>query len=633
VGRELKIQVLQLNRTPVFRVVPGGIYGFNYQEIFGATKLSDGNYYFPAFYPLHRRVLRDLEIKTRANKAELILSDEALKHYDAMEAYQDKIDDKVLPSDFEFRTDPYEHQLDGLIHLIYNLRAALFYDCGLGKTKVIIDWQRAVKAWPIVLCPKIALHVWPNQLAMHGIDQEYMVVDGATPKKKKQQITEAKTHGGIVMTYDTMKRYYAQIVEEVPYDAIVADESHKLKGYDSMRTQVATEIGKKAYRRVIMSGTPSLGDPKDLPPQFRFLAMYIMPWNKTDFRRKFCNRASADPRIIVGYKNLDILNARANILSIRRRKEECLDLPERSFVDIPIKLSGKPLKLYNTLVVEVQQYGDLETIISKLVSDELVLPRGVIDIAHPAVLINKLLQVSSGFVMKKDQVPSPCDGCQYVDNCVEVEPQIRPWTKRCFAWNTSEETLREEERERMGPPPETFAERLGSNPKEEPFVELMEELMREDNHKVIVWGQFIEELNMIEDIVQKMLPDKGSYVRVDGRSMGKIQDFEKTFNENPNCRVYIGQVATAVAITLNVAQYMVYYSLPWNLEHYSQSLDRNHRIGQTKATTVYRLLTNGVEKYVAKALAEKSKLAESLVSADGVNDRNVKRTITKVHEL
>jgi SNF2 family DNA or RNA helicase len=633
VSKEIHLQVLQLNRTPVFKVSALGVFGFKYSDVFGATLLKDGHYYFPAYYPLHTRVLADLQAKAKGNGATVVLSDAAQKHFEAMDVYGENVKNNVLPPGFEFKTKPFQHQLDGLVHLIWNLRAALFFDCGLGKTKIVIDWQRAVGAWPIIVCPRIAMHVWPNELKIHGINQQYQVIDGETPQKKQAQILEAKNFDGVVMTYDTMKRYYAQIIEHVPYTAIVADESHKLKGYESMRTQVATEVGKKAFRRVIMSGTPSLGDPKDLPPQFRFLAEYVMPWTKTDFARKFYIRSVHDMRIVTGYKNMDIINRRANSLSIRRRKEDCVDLPERTIIDIPIKLQGKARQLYNTLVTQVQQYGDIESLVAQLVNDQLVLPKGVIDIPHPAVLISKLLQVSSGFILKKEHTNNPCDQCAHVHNCVMAEPPIRPWTKRCAAWHHPDETERKAEQARMGPPPETFAERLGVNSKEEPCLELLEELLRDEGHKVIIWGQFIEELNIIEDLVQKALPQGHTYVRVDGRSMDHIQEFEKKFNEDPTCRVYVGQIATAVAITLNVAKYMVYYSLSWNLEHYKQSIDRNYRIGQTQTTTVYRLLTDGVERYVAKSLTAKDQIANSLVAKQELEEHTVARTITKVHEL
>jgi len=172
------------------------------------------------------------------------------------------------------------------------------------------------------------------------------------------------------------------------------------------------------------------------------------------------------------------------------------------------------------------------------------------------------------------------------------------------------------------------AERLDSG-KAAALTELLDDLLAEKEHKVIIWGQYIEELNIIEETVKKT---GVAYVRVDGSNTAHVTRFEARFNGDPACRVYIGQVATGVSITLNSAQYMVYFSLPWNLEHYAQSLDRNHRIGQSKNVTVYRLLTKGVDSHIASALAVKQVVADALVDKDA-DCRTVNRPITKVKEL
>ena len=52
---------------------------------------------------------------------------------------------------------------------------------------------------------------------------------------------------------------------------------------------------------------------------------------------------------------------------------------------------------------------------------------------------------------------------------------------------------------------------------------------------------------------------------------------------------------------------MVYYNIPWNQEHYLQSLDRNHRIGQQRKVTVYRLIANHtIDEAKVTALEQKT---------------------------
>jgi SNF2 family DNA or RNA helicase len=621
----ITVQVTQHKKTPVF-VVSHDTYGVDFSNIFGATKLPGDalRWYYPAYHPVHALVVDDLLATGRQMKVDVNFSESAEKHIATLDEYQGHIENARLPQDFEFKTKPYQHQLDGLIHLIYSLRAALFYDCGLGKTKIIIDWQRAVGCWPLIVCPRIAVHVWTNELKVHGIDQEYQPIDGTTKKKKLQQIEEANQYHGMVITYDTLRLHYEHVAAHVGFNAIVADESQKIKQSRSQRTKVALEMSKGAYRRVIMSGTPSLGDPRDVYPQYRFLAPYFMPWNQFHFKRIFCVTSPYNKRIVTGFKNLDILNRRVNLVSIRRKKDECVDLPDRTFQDLQVSMKPQQLKLYNELAKAVTEScgADLEAVVNALVNTSAAMGIAnpgdkVINIPNAATLINKLIQVSTGFVFK-ETVPEedPCTGCSELKGCVTTTPPVRPWTPRCLR------------REDLGPPPEKFVERLDSG-KALALADLFDELLSEKDNKVIVWGQFIPELDIIEEVVKAAGVD---YVRVDGSNTAHITKFEKRFNDDPDCRVYIGQVATGVSITLNSAQYMVYFSLPWNMEHYLQSLDRNHRLGQNKNVMIYRLLAKGVDQHIAKALVVKKVVADALVDEES-SCRKVNRPITKVQEI
>lgn len=637
----ITVQVQQRNRTPIFKV-SHDTWGVDFANIFGATKLPGDafHWYYPAYYPVHKLVVEDLKATGRHHHIPVHFSEHAETHIDALEQYDDHIAKARLPQDFEFRTKPYQHQLDGLVHLIYCLRAGLFYDCGLGKTKIIIDWQRATECWPIIICPRIAMHVWTSELKVHGIDQEYQPIDAATVKGKREQIETASGYHGLVVTYDTLRRHYEFIAEQVPFTAIVADESQKIKQSKSQRTKVALEMSKGAYRRVVMSGTPSLGDPRDIYPQYRFLAPYFMPWNQHHFKRIFCTTAPHNSRIVTGFKNLDILNRRINLVSIRRKKDRCLDLPERTFQDLVIKMEPKQKKLYNKLAQSVTEScgADLEAVVNALVNTAAAMGTAkagdaVINIPHAAVLINKLIQISCGFVLKQE-VPEkdPCTDCPHLQACVTAEPPVRPWTPRCQrpvedVYDEEDEELLVEEG--IGPAPKTFPERLDCA-KGTALSDLFDDLLMEPDNKVIVWGQYTEELNIIEEVIKAA---NVGYVRVDGSNTAHAKKFETRFNEDPDCRVYLGQVATGVSITLNSAQYMVYFSLPWNMEHYAQSLDRNHRLGQGKNVTVYRFLAPGVDQHIAKALSVKRLVADSLVDSDGVSQRKVSRPITKVQEI
>jgi SNF2 family DNA or RNA helicase len=610
-------------------------------QVYGATRFPDNPlWYYPAFYPLYKKVLADL----KALKVTAEFSDTAVSRLKTLATYDDNIANLTLPAGMAFKTNPYKHQREGLVHAYYYLRSALFYSCGLGKTKIIIDWQRITGCKVLVLCPKVVMKTWAKELKVHGIEQEYRLVDAATKKKKLTQISEAKDYPGMIISYDSAKRYMEEIAAELPYTAIVADESHYIKNGRSARTKAALELSKKAHRRVIMSGTPSLGDPRDLHPQFYFLSPTLMPEPFWKFRMRFCKVSRYNKYIVVGFKNLDIIHDRVATVALRRKKEECLDLPPRSIIDIHVPLAPKQRRLYNTLYAT----SGFDDLLAQLISEEKLLSgAGTLDTPNVAVMINKLIQVTCGFVYKKEDLPDICSGCEHVRDC--VNEIILPYSKQCKVNQT---------------PPQRLVEHLADNAKKEMLRAKLEEILADPENKVIIWGQFIAELDIIEDVVcglwnkddhkSNWLEGEQPYhVRVDSNSSGEGPEIAERFNTDKNCRAYVGQVATCEGLTLNAANYMIYNSIPWKLKDYEQSIDRNHRIGQDRPLTVFRLLGEGtVDLDVARALNVKATVSETMTSVivcntckhregceakifskDCVYSRSVSRPITKVREL
>jgi len=587
------LKITSLGGTPVFAIYSTDL---SFKKVFGAvTKKGTLLWYFPAFYPVYKLVLKDL----KALKLRFTVSDAAKQAITQLERYDERVAKKVLPSGFAFKTQPYEHQLEGFIHVLYNMRVALFYACGLGKTKIIVDWQRAINAKPLILCPRVVLHVWATEAARHGIEQEYRIVDGLSREEKTAQIADAKNYSGLVITYGSARLYREQIQEEFPYNAIVADESHYIKDARSGRTEAALELSKKPSRRVIMSGTPSTGDPRDMYSQFRFLSPCFMPESFWKFKQTFCRTAPMNKRIVIGYKNLHVLNERVRLVALRRTKKECLDLPEQYVIDVPIDMKPSQQKFYNTIILS-EEFDELA---QALMREERILTEqgGLIDIPNAAVLVNKLLQVACGFMYLKADVPNICDGCEHLRDCVDAH--IKPYTAKCHVNST---------------PMPPIVQRMQENAKLEVLLNKLDEILAEPTHKCIIWAQFRPEMDWIEEAIKdhwKKTKRDFTLVRADGSTPDVTVPATK-FETDVACRIYLGQVETGVGITLNAANYMIYFSLPWKLLAYDQSIDRNHRVGQRRDVTVFRLLCrHTIDIHIARGLSMKRTVSETIISA------------------
>ena len=564
------------NGVPIFTIAGQSV---EFSRPFGAVWSREQQLWmYPAYYPAASKVLTDLATAFPGIQFEFSLA--AQQHIQALTEVARKYAARELPSGFVYVTQPFDHQVEGLCHVYYLLRAALFYAPGLGKSKIAIDLLRLLhflgyKAPAVVLGPLVTIRNWGREIDKHSGGQlRWKAVLGT--RTQKRDIIEAAGSGEcdvLLVTYDTARNFIDLINEKVPYRTVIADESQRIKDYRSLCTKAALEISQKASRKIIMTGTPTLGSPMDLYGQFKFLGDCFMPENYIKYKNKFLRTAGPNSHVILGYKNLDLLNARTQFLSIRKTKEECLDLPPQTIVDVEFELTRHQSVLYNQLVAEmgvnlanlIATLGGAASITDALPPDS-VLP-------HAATLLNKLLQVSSGFLITNETL-ALCDtcepgGCRHRYTCIPVG--IKPGTPSCAV---SVERL---------PDRLTVFEQ---NPKLEALVELLDDTLGDVSNKVIIWCYYRVELNIIEQQLQKM---ELGYVRVDGTTGEKIQGLADQFNEDPKIRVYLAQISTGVGITLNAAAYMVYYSLTYSLGAYLQSLDRNYRIGQCKNVTVWRL--------------------------------------------
>jgi len=610
---EILCDLIYLRGTPLFALDAPGKY---WKRVLGATFVrKTGTWLFPAFYPYCADVVRDLEIV----QPELRFTPKAEKHIDATTQLSGRKLGPTVPDDFQFMFSPYAHQKEGLAFVQRYIRAALFFDMGLGKTKIIYDLLRIEKLKALVLSPSVGIGTWLNEAERHAPELDVQCLLGKTQAGKKAhkerkaerdvlkekiknaegperdayqrdldamlgpaqmaKLADIKSSSGadvLIVTYDTAKLYEEAIFDGFDYDTIIADESQALRGPNTGRTKAALALSSKANRRIIMTGTPSLGNPLHLYGQLAFLGKYIPAVSQWVFRKHHIVFAKGSRKIQVGFKNLDMLNDKVHRVALVRDKDECLDLPDRTVVDVPFTLGADQKKMYNSMV-------------ERAVTD---LGNGMLyDPDNAATVLQKLLQILSGFII----VPPPpvCDGCKNVRICVETK--IRPYTPACPKY--------------PDPWPRKI-QRFKSNPKLDALNELLDGILEKD--KAIVWAFFTEELNMVEE----NLKERGvGYIRIDGSNSHKAAKESQRFNEDPEIKVWLAQITTGVALTLTAAAYTVYFGLTYRLDDYLQSMDRNYRIGQKQATFVYRLISPGsAGEFVGKALAAKLNLAETLTT-------------------
>ncbi len=161
-----------------------------------------------------------------------------------------------------------------------------------------------------------------------------------------------------------------------------------------------------------------------------------------------------------------------------------------------------------------------------------------------------------------------------------------------------------------------FPEAKGAPAKFDALDGIIEDILSVPTRKVILWSNYIR---TIETLLERI---PGSVAIYGGTPTDERQEIAASFQCDPNVRVLIANPAAAgTGFTLTAASYTIYESLSWRYDHYAQSQDRNHRIGQTEPVTYLRLVAaDTIEEAILTALERKSALARSLLGDEGAGD-------------
>lgn len=132
-----------------------------------------------------------------------------------------------------------------------------------------------------------------------------------------------------------------------------------------------------------------------------------------------------------------------------------------------------------------------------------------------------------------------------------------------------------------------------------------------ENKKLVVIARFKAELDDIQALLESK---KLSYAVVRGGVQSRSEEV-RCFQEDDDCKVFIGQIAAAsLGLTLTAASTMVFYSLDYSYSNFDQAKARIHRVSQKENCQYIYLVARGtVDRKVLKTLHDKKDLAKMLV--------------------
>ncbi|KAK9810003.1 hypothetical protein WJX72_003200 [[Myrmecia] bisecta] len=165
------------------------------------------------------------------------------------------------------------------------------------------------------------------------------------------------------------------------------------------------------------------------------------------------------------------------------------------------------------------------------------------------------------------------------------------------------------------------------SPKAAVITQLLQ-ICRERGDRLVVFSQWLETLNDIEQTLQQLLGwrKEREYLRLDGHTNSKKRQADiNNFNRRDSpAQVYLlSTKAGSLGINLTTACRMVIFDEPWNPVHNAQAIARIYRYGQTQPTYVYRLLyKSAIDQRVYRRNVDKEGLFKRVVDNKTVKGMN-----------
>ena len=115
------------------------------------------------------------------------------------------------------------------------------------------------------------------------------------------------------------------------------------------------------------------------------------------------------------------------------------------------------------------------------------------------------------------------------------------------------------------------------------------------SHRVLIFCQLKQMLDLIEHDLFKALMPSVTYMRMDGATdPSKRHAVVQTFNADPSIDVMLLTTHVGgLGLNLTGADTVIFVEHDWNPMKDLQAMDRAHRLGQKRVVNVYRLIMRG----------------------------------------
>ena len=273
---------------------------------------------------------------------------------------------------YKYKTKPFEHQKKALEMSWDKEVFAYFMEMGTGKSKVLIDniamlYNKGHINGALIIAPKGVYKNWydqeipnhmpdyiPKKLGLwrtnpNATDLKPMFSTGAELHILLMNVEAFSTKKGLQFAHKFLSSHKC---------LLGVDESTTIKNPAAKRTKNILSLRTLAKYRRILTGSPVTKSPLDLFSQCNFLDPWLLDQSSYySFRTRYaiCRKIQVHGRqveIVVGYRNLGELSDKIKPFSDRVLKDDCLDLPKKTYLKRNIELTDEQDKVYKQMKKE-----------------------------------------------------------------------------------------------------------------------------------------------------------------------------------------------------------------------------------------------------------------------------------------
>lgn len=414
----------------------------------------------------------------------------------------------------------------------------------------------------------------------------------------------------------------------------VLDEGHLIKNPKTATAKAARCLRPK--NKLILSGSPVQNNVKELWATFDWLMPNYLG-SESDFAKRFGNDITrsqlpgASAGILrSGMNKLKQLHQQVLPFILRREKGDVLQqLPPKVITDVPCHLTEMQSSIYDSLCSRELTKDAIKCLQSFIDDNDDSRPHNISKGAlkslmnlrmlctHPIMLgsreIESLKIAEQNKLARFDVSGKLCALCDILRGAGILREDIT-------AADNDESMIYVQDDSQM----ESMVSdsQMNYEPDEDALVNISDEEERfqmDNGCKCLIFAQFTQSLDIVENLIFKPLVPSLRYVRLDGSVNPKsreniVEQFRS--DESVKCMLLSTKVGS-LGLNLQVANIVIFLEPDYNPHIDLQAMDRAHRLGQEKTVYVYRLITtNTIEENILSLQRKKLEISDAIINTD-----------------